>query len=120
MKKELSKIQYPIHRFQVTVFVRGLHLQQRIASVFEDRRQVQTAHYIRDRRRAGPRMENFIAFMFIQGIMGIVALLFAFAGHRNPLTAWLLTSYIFSITMFLSYKSLARMVNWIKAGAIGN
>jgi hypothetical protein len=52
------------------------------------------------------RIEDFRVFMFMQGVIGMMALVSTFAGNKTPLISGLIASFIFSLAMFMVYMFL--------------
>lgn len=70
---------------------------------------------IDDKRRITlARIEDFQVFMFMQGVMGMMALVYAFADNKTMLINWLIASFIFSLAMFVIYKSLILALRSVK------
>lgn len=92
MKNIVSRVKRPIHRFQITVLISALHLQQQIVP-----------------KQHARQVKNFAAFIFIQTVLGVQALAMAFADKKTPLAPWMISSYIFSLLIFILYKSVVRI-----------
>jgi hypothetical protein len=60
------------------------------------------------------RIENFRVFMFMQCVMGMMGLISAFAENKMPMINWLITPFIFSLAMFMVYKSLIFALRGVK------
>lgn len=65
-------------------------------------------------RKALLQIEDFRSFMLMQGVMGLMALVSAFADNKTPPINWLIASFIFSLAMFMVYKLLILALRGVK------
>jgi hypothetical protein len=115
---ELSNIYKNLSWYhRADLFIFGVFLLARSKIMPQDRRVGQQFHLVNERRgrRSAPRLEKVIVFLLIQLVLGVQAFLLA-AHSDSALGAWMFVSYFFALSSFIVYKSLTRMVGWVKAG----
>jgi hypothetical protein len=74
----------------------------------------EAAHFLRDYHQSTSRQENLFVFMFIQVVMGVMAFFSALVENESRLMQWLIASFIFSIAMFILYRSLTIIVRGVR------
>lgn len=63
---------------------------------------------------ASSRVENIRVYVYMLGVMGMMALASVFADNKTQLINWLIVSFIFSLAMFMIFKSLLLAVRGVR------